>query len=69
LPASKETIQLVKIASKAATDKLGENLVALDVTEPFALAEVFLIISATNERQAQQSLIRLRMNCFNISKD
>ena len=53
MPASKETIQLVKIASKAATDKLGENLVALDVTEPFALAEVFLIISATNERQAQ----------------
>jgi ribosome-associated protein len=53
LPASKETISLVKIVSKAASDKLGENIVALDVTEPFALAEVFLIISATNERQAQ----------------
>lgn len=53
MPASKETISLVKIVSKAASDKLGENIVALDVTEPFALAEVFLIISATNERQAQ----------------
>ena len=53
MPASKETISLVKTASKAASDKLGENIVALDVTEPFALAEVFLMISATNERQAQ----------------
>lgn len=53
LPASKETIELLKVAATAATDKLGEELVALDVTEPFALAEIFLIVTAKNERQAQ----------------
>lgn len=53
MPATKETIDQVQIAAQVASDKLGENLVALDVTEPFALAEVFLVISATNERQVQ----------------
>ena len=53
MSASKETIEQLKIAAKAASDKLGEDLVALDVSEPFALAEIFLIASAQNERQAQ----------------
>ena len=53
MPASNETKKTVLIAADAARDKLGEDLVALDVTEPFVLAEVFLIISAKNERQAQ----------------
>ena len=52
MPASKETISLLKVAASAAREKLGEELVALDVTDPFALAEVFLIVSAKNERQA-----------------
>ena len=51
MPASSETKAIVQIAAKAALDKLGEDVVALDVTEPFALAEVFLIVSAKNERQ------------------
>jgi ribosome-associated protein len=52
LPASQETKDHTQIAAQAALDKLAENVVALDVTEPFALAEVFLIASAKNERQA-----------------
>ncbi len=51
MPASNETKAFVQVAAKAAMDKLGEDAVALDVTEPFALAEVFLIVSAKNERQ------------------
>lgn len=53
MPASTQTKSTLKLAADAAREKLGENLVALDVTEPFALAEVFLIVSAKNERQAQ----------------
>jgi ribosome-associated protein len=52
LPASSETIELLQVASQAASEKLGEEMVALDVTEPFALAEIFLIVTARNERQA-----------------
>ncbi|MTA90228.1 MAG: ribosome silencing factor [Actinobacteria bacterium] len=48
---SKETQNMLSVAASAASDKLGENLVALDVSEPFALAEVFLIVSAKNDRQ------------------
>ncbi|MDP4887142.1 MAG: ribosome silencing factor, partial [Aquiluna sp.] len=43
----------LQLAADAAREKLGEDLVALDVSEPFALAEIFLIVSAKNERQAQ----------------
>ncbi len=53
MPASAETEQILRVAADAAREKLGEDLVALDVSEPFALAEIFLIISAKNERQAQ----------------
>lgn len=53
MPASQNTIQEIQIAANAARDKLAENLVALDVSEPFALADAFLIVSAKNERQVQ----------------
>ena len=52
MPASKETIDHLKVAADAAKEKLATELVALDVSDPFALAEVFLILSAKNERQA-----------------
>ena len=52
MPASKETIDHLKVAAEAAKEKLATELVALDVSDPFALAEVFLILSAKNERQA-----------------
>jgi ribosome-associated protein len=53
LTASTETKKVLQLAADAAREKLGEDLVALDVSEPFALAEIFLIVSAKNERQAQ----------------
>lgn len=48
---SKETLANLSVAASAASEKLGENLVALDVSDPFALAEVFLMVSAKNDRQ------------------
>lgn len=53
MTASTETKKVLQLAAEAAREKLGEDLVALDVSEPFALAEIFLIVSAKNERQAQ----------------
>jgi ribosome-associated protein len=52
LTASKYSIEITQAAAAAAAEKLAENPVALDVSEPFALADVFLIVSAKNERQA-----------------
>jgi ribosome-associated protein len=48
---SQQTKSNLAIAARAASDKLGENLVALDVSVPFALAEVFMMVSAKNDRQ------------------
>jgi ribosome-associated protein len=53
LAASKQSVTEAQIAFEAASEKLGENMVVLDVSEPFALADIFLIVSAKNERQVQ----------------
>ncbi|MDO5084541.1 MAG: ribosome silencing factor [Arachnia propionica] len=44
-------IGCVTIAARAAADKLGTNIVAFDVSEQLAITDVFLIVSARNERQ------------------
>jgi ribosome-associated protein len=49
--ASKEALKIVQIAAQAASDKVAENLVALDVTNPMPLTDIFLIVSGRNERQ------------------
>lgn len=51
MTATPKAIQVANIAAAAAADKLGENIIALDVTEPMPLTDVFLLISGRNERQ------------------
>ena len=51
MTASKQAKALTEIAALAAMDKLGENLVALDVSGHLALTDVFLLVSGRNERQ------------------
>ncbi len=51
MTASKQAKALTEIAANAALDKLGENLVALDVSGHLALTDVFLLVSGRSERQ------------------
>lgn len=51
MTASARALELAQIAAQAASDKLAENIVAIDVTERHALNDVFLIASSRNERQ------------------
>lgn len=51
MTATDHAITLTRIAAQAASDKLGNDLVAFDVSEPLAITDVFLIVSASNERQ------------------
>ncbi|MFT4296752.1 MAG: ribosome silencing factor [Micropruina sp.] len=51
MTATDHAIALTRIAARAASDKLGSDLVAFDVSEPLAITDVFLIVSASNERQ------------------
>lgn len=51
MTASTEALKILQIAAQAAADKMAENLVALDVTNPMPLTDIFLIASGRNERQ------------------
>lgn len=42
--------EMLAIAAAAATDKGGDDLVALDVSEPLPLVDVFLLITGNSER-------------------
>jgi ribosome-associated protein len=49
--ASESSVTVARHAARAAADKIAQNIVALDVSERLALADVFLIASAPSERQ------------------
>jgi ribosome-associated protein len=51
LSADETAIESAKVAAKAAADKLAENIVAVDVSERLAITDLFLIASASTERQ------------------
>ena len=44
-------MSIARTAAKAASDKLAEDIVAIDVSERLAITDIFLIASASNERQ------------------
>ncbi|MCU1530181.1 MAG: ribosomal silencing factor RsfS [Frondihabitans sp.] len=50
MTATPRAIELVQISARAADSKQGEDLVALDVSEPLALTDIFLLVSGRNER-------------------
>lgn len=46
-----ETVDMARAAAAGAIEKLGANIVALDVSQQLAITDIFLIVSASNERQ------------------
>lgn len=52
MTASAHALELLATAAAAADAKQGSDLVALDVSGPLPLADIFLLVSARNERQA-----------------
>jgi ribosome-associated protein len=50
MTASPRSRELAQIAAVAADSKLGEDLVALDVSGPLPLVDVFLLVTGTSER-------------------
>lgn len=51
MTASANAIIQTNIAASAASNKIAENLVALDVSELMPLSDIFLLASGRNERQ------------------
>ena len=48
MTATPRAIELLQIAARAADDKQADDLVALDVSEPLPLTDVFLLASGRN---------------------
>lgn len=51
MTATDEAIQLTRAAAAAAAEKQGEQIVAFDVSEHLSITDVFLVVSAGNERK------------------
>ena len=51
MPASKSVIELTQVAARAAAEKFGTDMVAIDLSDQMVLSEVFLIITGANVRQ------------------
>ena len=50
MTASQRALELLSTAATAADAKQGADLVALDVSEPLPLADIFLLVTGRNER-------------------
>ncbi|HEX4442329.1 MAG TPA: ribosome silencing factor [Galbitalea sp.] len=50
MTASPHALELLKVAVLAADSKSGEDLVALDVSGPLPLTDVFLLVTGRSER-------------------
>jgi ribosome-associated protein len=53
MTASKRAGELAIIAAQAVSDKLGTEIMALDVSEHLPLSDVFVVCSGRNERMVQ----------------
>ena len=53
MTASDRARELLSAAALAADSKQGEDIVALDVTGPLPLTDVFLLVTGRNERNVQ----------------
>lgn len=53
MTATDRAIDLVRVAARAADAKQGDDIVALDVSEPLPLADAFVLVTGRNERNVQ----------------
>ena len=53
MTASPRAVELATAAALAAADKLGEEVVAVDVSEQLVITDAFLLCSGSNDRQVR----------------
>ncbi|GGF28105.1 MULTISPECIES: ribosome silencing factor [Williamsia] len=51
MTATSEALAMAKVAAQAASDKLADDVVVIDVSEQLVITDLFVIASAGNERQ------------------
>jgi ribosome-associated protein len=51
--ATPRAVELATAAASAASDKLATDIAVLDVSQPLVITDVFVIVSAANDRQVR----------------
>ncbi len=51
MTATDRAVELARAAGAAAADKIGQSILAFDVSEQLAITDVFVLAAASNERQ------------------
>jgi ribosome-associated protein len=51
MTATQEAVEMAAVAARAAADKLGNDVLVIDVSEQLVITDCFVIASASNERQ------------------
>ncbi|MFI7587035.1 ribosome silencing factor [Spongisporangium articulatum] len=53
MSASERALELAEVAARAASDKLANDIAAIDVSEHLVITDVFVLASAANDRQVK----------------
>ena len=53
MTATERALELVTIATQAASDKLAEHIIAFDVSDQLVITDAFVLCSAPNDRQVK----------------
>ena len=53
MTATERALELVRVAARAASEKLAGDIVAFDVSEQLVITDAFLLCSAANDRQVR----------------
>ena len=53
MTATDRAVELVVTAARAASEKLGADIIAFDVSDQLAITDAFLIASGSNDRQVK----------------
>lgn len=53
MTATDRALELVRTAAEAASDKLGQDIIAFDVSEQLVITDAFLVCSGSNDRQVK----------------
>lgn len=62
MSATEEAIALVYAAARAAADRKGHDMVAIDVSQHLAITDAFLIITGSNDRQVKAIVESIEKN-------
>jgi len=63
MSATQEAVDLALVAARAGSDKLGRDIVLIDVSQQLAITDVFVIITGGNERQVEAIVDEVEEKC------